>query len=116
MWDAGAVALLHTAAGAYIVLPAYIVQMGCLSYPPCPAEFLELLEHDKRKPKHTGFFISKVGQLVLVGRLMGALLSKLARQAIQRGRSGWGRHWPVGMPLVAADLSSSCSMALLMLR
>lgn len=26
------------------------------------AEFLELLEHDKRKPKHTGFFISKVGR------------------------------------------------------
>lgn len=36
-------------------------------HPPRPAEFLELLEHDKRKPKHTGFFISKVGQLALGG-------------------------------------------------
>lgn len=29
--------------------------------PSATTEFLELLEHDKRKPKHTGFFISKVG-------------------------------------------------------
>ena len=66
-------------------------------HPPRPTEFLELLEHDKRKPKHTGFFISKVGQLVLVGRLMGALLSMLAGQVVQRGRSGGGQPLALGV-------------------
>lgn len=37
-----------------------------------PAEFIQLTEHDKRKPKHTGFFISKVPAVRLACRAPAA--------------------------------------------
>lgn len=79
------------AAGLWCVL---FMMLASLAPPACPAEFIEFVQHDKRKPKHTGFFISRVSWWCCTGgvhsRPPGMGPTALWRHLLRSACMAWG--------------------------